>query len=315
VIGSLVGTALCAPPASAVPRLSKPPAKSALDQQISDASNQLEIVVEQYDSMTVTLAATKKKEARVKVELAPMRKAEAAAHAKIAAIAEQVYLSSSPAQTFGQLLDASSTSELVNQLGLINQIAYTRRQQIDALNESAAAYLAQQHKLTVLDNTQTNEYGVLKAKKASILGQIAQLKSLRLTAYGPSGMSSDPLIHYIPIFTGAAGAAVKFAYEQLGKTYRFGAAGPNAFDCSGLTMTAWQTLGVNLPHSAAGQYQVIKHVTRAELQPGDLVFYYHPIHHVGIYVGDDKVINAPTYGEPVKVSPLNLGPIAGYGRP
>ncbi len=56
-------------------------------------------------------------------------------------------------------------------------------------------------------------------------------------------------------------------------------------------------------------------MTRAELRPGDLVFYFHPIHHVGIYIGADKVINAPTYGEPVKISPITLGSIAGYGRP
>ena len=113
----------------------------------------------------------------------------------------------------------------------------------------------------------------------------------------------------------AAGQAVRFAYDQLGKAYRFGAAGPSAYDCSGLTMSAWATAGVDLPHSAAGQYRVVQHVTRAQLRPGDLVFYFHPIHHVGIYVGADKVINAPTYRQPVQISPITLGAIAGYGRP
>ncbi|HEY1485742.1 MAG TPA: C40 family peptidase, partial [Micromonosporaceae bacterium] len=153
-------------------------------------------------------------------------------------------------------------------------------------------------------------------KRASILGQIAQLKSLRVAAYGAAGTPPDPVINFIPVFTAdAAGKAVRFAYDQLGKAYRFGASGPNQYDCSGLTMSAWKSVGVNLPHSAAEQYRVIKHVTRAQLRPGDLVFYFHPIHHVGIYVGADKVINAPTYGEPVKISPLTLAPIAGYGRP
>jgi cell wall-associated NlpC family hydrolase len=72
---------------------------------------------------------------------------------------------------------------------------------------------------------------------------------------------------------------------------------------------------VQLPHNAAMQYKTIKHVTRAELMPGDLVFYFNPVHHVGIYVGSNKIINAPTYGRPVQVAPLDMGPIHGYGRP
>jgi cell wall-associated NlpC family hydrolase len=320
VIGSFIGSSL--PPglpaitAAAFAAPAKPVSKAALDQQISSASDQLSAVVEQYDAMRVTLAATKAKEASVAIRLAPLQRAESAAHAKVAVIAANVYQQASPAATLGHLLDASTTPDLVNQLGMIDELVYAGRQQLAVLRRAAAAYLAQKQKLSVLDHTQTNEYGILTAKKASILVQIEQLKSLRLAAYGPTGSPPDPLIHYLPVFTAdAGGRAVRFAYDQLGKSYRFGASGPSQYDCSGLTMSSWQQVGVQLPHSAAEQYRVTKHVTRAELRPGDLVFYFHPIHHVGIYVGADKVINAPTYGEPVKISPLDLAPIAGYSRP
>jgi cell wall-associated NlpC family hydrolase len=311
VIGFLLAMLLDASPVMAAPQ-----SKAAIDAQLDTASDQLSAVVEQYDSMRVTLAATRAKEAKLAVELAPLERAESAAHAKVGRIADSVYRDASPVQTFGHLLEASSTSDLVNQLDMINEIAYASRLHLAELQKSASAYVDEKRRLAVLDLAETNETGILAAKRASILAQIAQLKSLRLAAFGPSGRTGDPVIHYLPVFTAdAAGLAVKFAYEQLGKGYRFGASGPGSYDCSGLTMSAWASVGVHLPHSAAEQYRVIKHVTRAELRPGDLVFYFHPIHHVGIYVGADKVINAPTYGEPVKISPITLASIAGYGRP
>ncbi|HEY2794609.1 MAG TPA: NlpC/P60 family protein [Micromonosporaceae bacterium] len=315
MIGSLLGAALVVAPGQASLAAPKP-SKSQLDKQISDASNQLEVVIEQYDTAGVTLAGTKAKIAQVNKQLLPLQRKAQAAHKQVAVIAAGVYQDASPVQTLGRLLDQQSTSVLVNQLSLINQVAHAQGKKVDALNAAAATYVAQKNKLTVLENAQNNEYVLLKVKRASIKKQIAQLTSLRVAAYGSAGGPSDPVIHYVPVFSAdAAGQAVRFAYNQLGKAYRFGASGPNAYDCSGLTMSAWKSVGVNLPHSAAEQYRVTKHVTRAELRPGDLVFYFHPIHHVGIYIGADKVINAPTYGEPVKISPITLGSIAGYSRP
>ena len=83
-----------------------------------------------------------------------------------------------------------------------------------------------------------------------------------------------------------------FAMAQVGKAYVFGAAGPSAFDCSGLTMAAWAQAGVSLPHSSSAQYASGRHISESELQPGDLVFYYSPISHVGIYIGNGQIVNA-----------------------
>jgi len=105
------------------------------------------------------------------------------------------------------------------------------------------------------------------------------------------------------------------ARAQLGKPYVYGSAGPNTFDCSGLTMFVWAAAGVALPHNAAAQDGVVRHVGRTQLRPGDLVFFGHRyIGHVGIYIGGGKMIHAPYSGARVRVEPLQSD-LAGAGRP
>jgi cell wall-associated NlpC family hydrolase len=115
--------------------------------------------------------------------------------------------------------------------------------------------------------------------------------------------------------SGRAADAVKTAYDQLGDPYAWGASGPGSFDCSGLTMFAWAAAGVSLPHSSSAQYDAVRHIDVADLQPGDLVFYYSPISHVGIYVGGGRIIDAPYPGRSVHVVGLYSMPLVGAGRP
>ncbi len=111
------------------------------------------------------------------------------------------------------------------------------------------------------------------------------------------------------------GAVVAYAKSQVGKSYVYGAAGPSAFDCSGLTMMAWSQAGVSLPHNSAAQYNSSPHIPESELQPGDLVFYYTPISHVGMYVGNGQVVNALNPRSGVQVSGLHDMPYVGAVRP
>jgi peptidoglycan DL-endopeptidase CwlO len=116
--------------------------------------------------------------------------------------------------------------------------------------------------------------------------------------------------------SGRAAAAVRYAYAQLGKRYRYGAAGAITFDCSGLTMRAWAAAGVSLGHNAAAQYGSTHHVARSALQPGDLVYFGHPIHHVGIYIGGGRFIEAPYTGADIRISNLSSRhDFAGASRP
>jgi cell wall-associated NlpC family hydrolase len=111
------------------------------------------------------------------------------------------------------------------------------------------------------------------------------------------------------------GPAVAYAKAQVGKAYVYGAAGPSAFDCSGLTMAAWSQAGVSLPHSSSAQYSSGPHISESELQPGDLVFYYSPISHVGMYIGNGQIVNALNPGAGVQISGLHDMPYVGAVRP
>lgn len=102
--------------------------------------------------------------------------------------------------------------------------------------------------------------------------------------------------------SGRAGVALRFAVQQIGDSYVWGAAGPIKWDCSGLTMRSFQQAGVRLPHSSRAQYSYGRSITRSNLQPGDLVFFGSPISHVGIYIGKNKMVHAPRPGARVQIA-------------
>ncbi|MCP3818857.1 NlpC/P60 family protein [Streptomyces sp. A3M-1-3] len=112
-----------------------------------------------------------------------------------------------------------------------------------------------------------------------------------------------------------AAQAVSFAYGALGKPYVWGATGPSAFDCSGLTQAAWRAAGVSLPRTTYTQINAGQRISRSQLAPGDLVFFYSGISHVGLYIGGGQMIHAPRPGAPVRVAPIDQMPFAGATRP
>jgi cell wall-associated NlpC family hydrolase len=117
--------------------------------------------------------------------------------------------------------------------------------------------------------------------------------------------------------SGRAGIALKYALKQIGDRYVFGAAGMVTWDCSGLTMRAYQAAGVSLPHSSAAQSRMGKKVSFNALKPGDLLFYGRPVSHVGIYLGGGKMVHAPRSGSRVKVAAsgsLGRKPLVGARR-
>ena len=115
--------------------------------------------------------------------------------------------------------------------------------------------------------------------------------------------------------SGRAAGAVAYALAQVGKSYVYGAAGPNAFDCSGLTMAAYRSVGVYLPHSSSAQIGSGRRVSSSELRPGDLVFYYSPIHHVGMYIGGGRIVHAANPSSGIRIDSLYSMPFVGAARP
>ena len=159
----------------------------------------------------------------------------------------------------------------------------------------------------------------LAAEKKTIDTKLAEAKDLladlkaeeraALLSQGSVAVPSD-----VPV-AGRAAAAVRYAMAQVGKAYVYGAAGPSAFDCSGLTMMAWAQAGVGLPHSSSAQYGSGPHIPASQLQPGDLVFYYSPISHVGMYIGNGMIVHAANPGAGVRVAELYSMPYVGAVRP
>jgi len=126
--------------------------------------------------------------------------------------------------------------------------------------------------------------------------------------------SAGPAVATPPAGSGA-GVAVSVAEAQLGKPYVYAGAGPDVFDCSGLTMYAWGKAGVSMSHSATDQYNMFPHVSIDQLQPGDLLVFGHPIHHVGMYVGGGTMIEAPHTGAVVRYASIYRSDYVGASRP
>jgi cell wall-associated NlpC family hydrolase len=152
-------------------------------------------------------------------------------------------------------------------------------------------------------------------------GPTSSLPAVTTTA-APSGGTapSTPPVYamlYAPASRGDK--AVYWALGQLGKPYQWGAAGPMAFDCSGLTLKAWQAAGVTIPRVANDQYDLLPHVPLDQLIPGDLVFFAtdttnsRTVHHVGIYLGNHQMLDAPDTGAVVRPDPISGPELMGFG--
>jgi peptidoglycan DL-endopeptidase CwlO len=115
--------------------------------------------------------------------------------------------------------------------------------------------------------------------------------------------------------SGGASAVVNYAMAQVGDAYVYGASGPDAFDCSGLTSAAWAQAGVTLPRTSSAQMSAGTPVSTDALAPGDLVFYYSPVSHVGIYIGNGQIVHAANPSTDVQVTSLHSMPLSGAVRP
>ncbi|WP_405613438.1 NlpC/P60 family protein [Streptomyces sp. NBC_01511] len=180
-------------------------------------------------------------------------------------------------------------------------------------------------KLAVLKSRQSE----LATHKSTVEKKLADAGKLldRLTAaerarYAESTGSADPRADRSqsrPASATApnsrAAAAIAYARGALGKPYVWGATGPDGFDCSGLTQAAWRAAGVSLPRTTYTQINVGQRVSRSQLAPGDLVFFYSGISHVGLYAGGGQMIHAPRPGAAVRLAPIDEMPFAGAARP
>lgn len=302
------------------------PSPDDIQRELTTASDTLEITIERFNAARDEVRQTEGRLAAATAQLAPLQAAAERGQQVIGEIASSAYRSEG-VSSVNALLSATSSDVLIDQLAVLRHLATSRAREVAEAVAARDRYAAEQLALQALAAQQRARVDDLNSQRTVIETRIGQLEQLRGRASRsqsngrspastqprqPSPAQADP-----PPVVGASGAsaAVRFVYAQLGKPYRWGAEGPDSFDCSGLTMAAWAAAGVGLPHSAAGQFGVVRRVDRADLRPGDLVFYYRDVHHVGMYIGAGRIIDAPRTGERIAMRQIDFVPITGYGRP
>jgi peptidoglycan DL-endopeptidase CwlO len=292
------------------------PTLTEIEAQLEKAGNELEDLVEAFNKINGELAATQASAATLQTKLQPLADSMAAANANVDVIAVAAFKGAGPMQSLNVMLNAQSSDTLIDQLTTLQQIG--KHQQHEIADYTAAKTKLDDEKKKIdetlaAENAQKTE---LETKKKKIEGDVKKLENLRrqATAAGSTG-STGVKVTLGAECTSPANAAVAFACAQLGEPYKWGAAGPSSWDCSGLTMGAWKAAGVTLPHNAADQWGKTTHISRSALSPGDLAFF-RGLGHVGIYIGNGKMIHAPTTGRNVEVQSVDgRSDTYGYGRP
>ncbi len=188
---------------------------------------------------------------------------------------------------------------------------------IKALSLRSLATQARLDQVAATERELGDEKATIQAKyddAKKLLGDLKEKERQAVLSRSADRTAAPATVSNVPA-SGRAGAAVAYAMAQVGDAYVYGAAGPSAFDCSGLTMMAWRQAGVSLPHSSSAQYSSGTHVAAGDLRPGDLVFYYSPISHVGMYIGNGMIVHAANPGSGVTTAPLYSMPYVGAVRP
>ena len=312
------------------------PARIAqLEAQLEKLNQQSDQLVEQYLQAKLMLQRTERTLSALRQDADQAQQALRDAQQRLGARAAAAYVDG-PGNNLAVLLGASDPGETIDRFQVLDLLARQDGDLMATLDIAGKNYQARKSALEASERQQAKEVAGLAAKKAEIertvdrtrqlLAQVKAADRARLLAAanhaspgaGSSGAGSSggqrPSFPNVPA-SGVAARAVAFAKAQVGKPYQFGASGPGAYDCSGLTMAAWAQAGVSLPHSAAMQYDVTRHISSSELQPGDLIFRYSPISHVAMYVGNGLQIAATHTGSTVKLQSAFSGPIVGYSRP
>lgn len=305
-------------PRPAAPQATKPMTIDQVNTKLQGLATSSEQLSEQLNQAKIDVAKAKQAElvatrnadvAQVKLRAAQQQLAQSiASQYKSSAFSRTIaMLSSNSSENYLQTLQTMSLlSEHQSQVATIATDAISTANKATATAKAAVA-TAQQKQADLVKRQQA-----LAAETAKYKALLATLTAAQRAAYynPPAAQPAPTAVQQAfqsatPAVVGkGAAAAIATAKAQLGKPYVWGAAGPGSFDCSGLTMYAWASAGVSLPHNAAAQQGMGTPVAQADLQPGDLVFFGSPAYHVGMYLGGGLMIHAPTSGDVVKIVPL-----------
>ncbi|GHF12504.1 NlpC/P60 family protein [Streptomyces griseoluteus] len=323
--------ALAPAPALAAPKPQRPVAQLLTDLQ--QLYRQTEQATETYNATAEKLTAQRAEVKRLDGELAKARMALKGSRGDAGRLARQQYQNSSNFSVYVRLLLARDPQQALDEGHVIGRVAGRRAATLDRLTgaEKRADALARSARRAL--DTQLTLAGKQKKQRDDVTRRLADVERLlasltpaqrgevsrleqdgvaraqrSLTDSGALGDDNRPA-------SAEGGQAVRYALDQLGKPYRWGAEGPASFDCSGLTSRAWARAGTPIPRTSQEQWARLPHVPLNSLRPGDLVIYFPEATHVALYLGGGRVVQAPRTGENVKISPLAANPVLGAVRP
>jgi peptidoglycan DL-endopeptidase CwlO len=307
-----VGLGVATPTASAKPDL------ETVKKKVEKYDHLAEQASERYNDARVKLAQTKARLSALNADLARQEQVVDAMREQVAAMVVDQYQGDALSTT-SQVVLSSNPDAFLDNLNAISAYNNQRGEvmkefstQLDRLKLRKDAVKDEAARLTALQKRMAAEKAEIDDKAAKAQAVLDKLEADARTKILSGGWTGEvPNVDA----SGRAAIAVRFAMAQVGKAYSYGASGPNAYDCSGLTMRAWGMAGVGLPHSSGAQQGSGTRVSESELQPGDLVFYYSPVSHVGMYIGNGLIVNALNPGAGVRVSGLHSMPYSGAVRP
>ena len=318
LVGVAAGSALLMQPGSAQAETMKQ-AQADYNQKMA----QSEVATEAYNTATTQAAQLQQKVDSLQAQISTATAAMSSLQRTMGLQAAQQYQEGGVSDSLKLVLD-SSPEQYLNSALSDNQVSAKEAQllktlatdklQIAADQKLAGSELAQQNAAVATAQTQKAQALTATAAAKSVISSLTAQEQATITTGGGSSANSVN----VPAPDARAAEAVAYAKSKLGDSYVYAAAGPDTFDCSGLTMEAWAAAGISLPHNAAAQYDAISHISESQLEPGDLIFYYDggTIGHVGIYIGNDTLIDAPhpgAYVREITFANINMT-VAGYGR-
>jgi peptidoglycan DL-endopeptidase CwlO len=321
VLAGLAAIALGPLPAQAAP---DPATSGDAATLMAARAHDLEKVTEAFNAARDQLAA---QQAKAQAAQATYQQAQAAlvtARQQVRGIARSAY--TGDRSSFAALISSRSATEFVDRVTTLETIAGRQTAVLDQVaNVSKTAADAEATAAQAVTQAKATFDGV-RAQQVALQAQITKYQAdfnrlsaaeKQATLAGGTDRASRSEDRAAAVPAGpvvassqAAQIAVNTALAQRGKPYVWAAAGPGSFDCSGLMQFAYAAAGISLPHSSAMQARMGRAVSASELAPGDLVFYYSPISHVGMYIGNGQIVNAPSAGDVVKIVGLTSA-----GRP
>lgn len=327
-------------PAFAAPSASSKRAQAeAVKGQLDRLDIKIELATEDYDAARGSLAGIQADIRKTEARIARATRRVNSLQGDLNSRASSMYRTG-PITFIEVLLQAQDFAEFASTWDTLRQLNVRDAKDVIALNAARAEARAAEKALATDERSAERQVKVMAERKASIESQIAQRKSMlrgleseiaaieaaqeaqqaaRARAIADAAARSQfiPVVEqsFPPPTRAARSEVVSVAMRYLGAPYSWGAAGPNSFDCSGFTMFVYGQVGVSLPHNSGAQFGSGERVSRSDLQPGDLVFFGSPIHHVGIYVGGGSYIHSPHTGDVVRISPLDRSDYAGAVRP